>query len=180
MLAALVATAPAATAAQAPRDRLDVYTGVVSSGQLSEFVDLGIDRHELELSRVAARGGKALVRVEAILSGKQAAGLRDEGLDLAPKTVDGKTVAQRATMLAQDGHEVFRKYSGPGGLKEEFEQAAADNPKITKLISYGESLNGQDIVALKVSKNADRKRDGSRPSVLYLGASMRASGSRPR
>ena len=72
--------------------------------------------------------------------------------------------------MAANGHEVFRKYSGPGGLKEEFEEIAADNRKITKLISIGETIRGEDIVALKICKNARRHRDGRKPSVLYMGA----------
>ena len=110
------------------------------------------------------------MRVETILSGDQADALRDEGVEMSPKEIGGQTVAQRATMLAAQGHEVFRKYSGAGGLKEEFEEAADDNHRLTKLVSIGKSLNGQDIVALKVSEDADRKRDGRKPSVLYLGA----------
>ncbi len=79
-------------------------------------------------------------------------------------------MAQRATLQAADGMEVFKRYSGPGGIKEEFEQAARDNRKITKLVTYGETVNGDEIVALKVSKNAAKDRDGKKPAVLYLGA----------
>jgi predicted ATPase with chaperone activity len=57
--------------------------------------------------------------VEAILSGSQASDLRREGIDLALKQVDGQSVAQRATLQAANGFEVFRRYGGPGGLKEE-------------------------------------------------------------
>ena len=173
LLAALVATATAAPKAQSSaQTRLDVYTGRVSVDQLRELAAIGIDRHELDISRVrnAQAGVKATVRVEAIMSRAQANGLRDAGIELEAKKLDGKTVAQRATMMAAQGHAVFRKYSGPGGLKEEFEQVADANRGITKLISIGKSLRGQDIIALKVSKGADRKRDGSKPSVLYLSA----------
>ena len=153
-------------------DHLDVYVGEVAASQVSDVVELGIDRRELELSRVPGEeGAKAQVRVEAILSQAQAAQLRRQGLDLRTKKVDGgQTVAQRATALAAEGFEVFSKYSGPGGLKEQYEQLAVDHPTITKLVSIGQTVNGQDIIALKVSKNADRLRDGKKPAVLYLGA----------
>jgi hypothetical protein len=167
MLAVLFATTATAGAAE----RLDVYVGEVAGDQVGEIVDLGIDRHELELTPVRGeRGPKAHLRVEAILSGPQAAALRREGIELEPKRIDGQTVAQRATALAAEGFEVFRPYSGPGGLKEEFEQAARENRKIAELQSYGKSLNGEDIVALKVTKHAGKQRDGSKPAVLYLGA----------
>jgi hypothetical protein len=120
LLAGLVATATAAPKAQnTAQTRLDVYTGRVSVDQLRELAAIGIDRHELDISRVrnAQAGAKATVRVEAIMSRAQANGLRDAGVELEAKKVDGRTVAQRATMQAAQGHAVFRKYSGPGGLK---------------------------------------------------------------
>jgi hypothetical protein len=171
MLVALLATGFSAGAQGGAPPGLDVYEGTVPGDQVSEIVDLGVDRQELEVVPApSARGDKARVRVEAILTRKQAASLRRDGIELAPKRIDGQTVAQRATLQAADGFNVFRQYSGAGGLKEEFEQAAADNPKITKLVTYGQSLNGEDIIALKVSKHADKDRDGRKPAVLYLGA----------
>ncbi|HEU0042823.1 MAG TPA: M14 family metallopeptidase, partial [Jiangellaceae bacterium] len=153
-----------------PGDHLDVYTGEIASADIGEIVELGIDRHDLKLSAVRGEhGAKSKVHVETILSGAQAEQLRGKGVDLKPKEIDGQTVAERATLQAASGYEVFRSYSEEGGLQDEFEQIAADNPDVTKLISIGQSTNGQDIVALKVTKNPDQK-DGRKPAVLYLGA----------
>jgi hypothetical protein len=164
---AMLASPAAASAA----DGLDVYVGEVPRDRLADIVALGVDRHELEMSAVRGqRGPRALVRVETILSGKQATDLRREGVELAPKRIDGQTAAQRATAQAAQGFEVFRTYSGPDGLKAEFEDMASDNRKIADLVTIGRTLNGQDIVALKVSKNARSQRDGKKPAVLYLGA----------
>jgi predicted deacylase len=69
-----------------------------------------------------------------------------------------------------DGYTVFRQYGAHGGLKDEFERLAARNPRITKLVTIGETHRGQDIVALKVSRHARQTRDGRRPAVLYVGA----------
>ena len=173
MLAALLVSSAAANAApqaqNTQRERLDVYTGVVGAGQIAQINELGVDRHELKVSPEGRIGGKlARYRVETILSGRQAESLARQGIVLAPKKIGGKTAAEQATARAADG--VFRRYSGAGGLKEEFTQVAARNPKITKLISYGTTVNGQDIIALKVSTNARRTRDGRKPAVLYLGA----------
>ena len=132
MLAALLATGFSAGAQDSAGERLDVYTGTIAGDQVSDIVDLGVDRHELEVAPApSARGERPKVRVEAILSGRQASALRRDGIDLSAKRIDGRTVAQRATLQAANGFEVFRRYSGPGGLKEEFEQAADDNRKIT-------------------------------------------------
>jgi murein tripeptide amidase MpaA len=47
---------------------------------------------------------------------------------------------------------------------------AADNRRIAKLVTVGQTVQGKDIIALKVTRNADTSRDGSKPAVLYLGA----------
>ena len=172
LLAGLLAqTTAGAAPPNRDRDRLDVYVGELTGGQIPELVELGVDRQDLELSPVAGqRGPKAQVRVEAILSGKQARGLRSRGIEMRAKKIDGQTVSRRATLQAAEGFEVFRTYSGAGGLRDEFEQVAEDNPRITKLVTYGRTVNGQDMVALKVSRQAKRMKDGKKPAVLYLGA----------
>ncbi len=158
-------------APQSSRDRLDVYVGELTPAELEAVVDLGVDRHDLSLSRVAGQDGdKALIRVETVLSTREAAKLRRQGIDVRTKKVDGQTVAQRATALAAEGFTVWSKYSGPGGLKEQYEAVAAANPKITKLVTIGQTVQGQDIIALKVTKDARYYKDGKKPSVLYLSA----------
>ena len=173
LLTSLVSITTGAGAAPAGRgadNRLDVYIGDLDGSQIADLVALGIDRHELELRALRGeRGAKSEVRVEAILTGQQAQRLRRQGVEMRLKRVDGKTAAQRSTLQAASGYEVFRSYSEPGGIKDEYEQVAADNPRITKLVTIGQTVQGQDIIALKVSKNAHRK-DGKKPSVLYLGA----------
>ncbi len=168
-LAAVLASA--ATAAAAPAPQLDVYAGDVPRDQLGKIVELGIDRHEIEISKATgASGAKAEVHVETIMSADQARALAAEGVAMEPKEIGGQTVAERATLRAADGFEVFKRYSGPGGLKEEFTRTAIRNWRIAKLVKYGKTVNGEDIIALKVSKGALSRRDGSKPAVLYLGA----------
>ena len=80
------------------------------------------------------------------------------------------TASEAGTVASAVGEEVFRPYGWPGGLKDEFAQLAADHPDITKLVTIGQTVQGEDIVALKVSRDAGRLRDGRRPATLYLGA----------
>ena len=40
-------------------------------------------------------------------------------------------------------------------------------PKLTKLVLIGKTIQGQDILAIKVTKDAAQLADGTRPSVLY-------------
>ena len=79
------------------------------------------------------------------------------------------TVSESGTASA-GGDGVFRPYGAPGGLKDEFAQLAAEHPDITKLVTIGETVKGEDIVALKVSRDARRIRDGRRPATLYVAA----------
>ena len=169
----MMTVAPTGAAPPEPdgSDRMEVYTGEVSVDQLTDIVELGVDRHDVEVSSLAGeKGEKAQVRVETILSKAQVRRLADQGLELRPKTIEGQTVTQRATAALEEGLDVFRTYAGPDGLKQEFEQVAARNREITKLTTIGQTINGQDIIALKVTKNARRTRDGKRPAVLYMSA----------
>ncbi len=166
-----VGAMPSGPPAPGGPDRLEVYTGEVSNAQLADIVDLGVDRHEIGVAPLAGeKGPKAQVRVETILSGEQARRLADQGLALTPKRIEGQTALQRSTEALEEGFEVFRKYSGADGIKAEFEQVAARNRQITKLVTIGKTVQGQDIVAMKVTRNARRTRDGARPAVLYLSA----------
>ncbi|MFZ0139438.1 MAG: M14 family metallopeptidase, partial [Aeromicrobium sp.] len=160
-----------ASVAAPPDDHLDVYVGEVAAGQVSEIVDLGVDRHDLQLSKIKGeKGKKAKVRVEAIISAAQAKQLAKQGVEMQTKKVDGETASERSNRLAAEGYEVFKKYAGENGLRAEYEQAAADNPSIAKIVTVGKTVNGQDIIAMKLSKNARKDKDGKKPSVLYASA----------
>ncbi|MDA0166134.1 M14 family zinc carboxypeptidase [Solirubrobacter ginsenosidimutans] len=159
----------ATTAVAAPAPQLDVYVGDVQRDALGKLVDLGVDRSEIDLSAAKA-GAKGAVHVETILSGEQAQELADQGVTMTPKEIDGQTVTQRATAKAAAGLNVFKKYGGPGGIKEEYAQVARRHPLITKLVTIGKTTNGQDIIALKVSLGAPLLKDGAKPSTLYMSA----------
>nr|WP_211340178.1 M14 family metallopeptidase [Solirubrobacter pauli] len=162
-LAVSLTATGSAGAASAP---LDVYVGDLSRAQIAQVVKLGVDRHELKFSK-AREGGKDSARVEVILSGAQADKLRAEGVELEAKEIDGKTVAERATLQAADGMEVFKSYDE---IKADFEKAAKKYWPIAKLVNLGKSGRGKDIVGIKISLGAPLTRDGSKPAVLYIGA----------
>jgi Zinc carboxypeptidase/Immune inhibitor A-like, MAM domain len=147
-------------------DVYDVYQGQVDLDALAKMRAAGVDPHDLT---VTSPSGDQ-VEVEVVLSGEQADQLAEEGVALEPKLVDGQTVAELSTLQAEAGFEVFRPYSGPGGLKEEFEQIAADNPDIVKLVTIGQTQQGQDIIALKITRKANREKDGAKPATLFSAA----------
>jgi len=141
---------------------LDVYTGVVSSETLGRIVRQGYDIAD---ARQAAGG----VRVDLVLTKAEVAKLGAQGVAVQPRRdAQGRTQAQRAAAQAAGGFNVWRSYDEPGGIRDELYSIARRNPQIVKLEVIGQTLQGREIVALKVTKNAKTVADGTRPSVLYM------------
>ncbi|WP_411106135.1 M14 family zinc carboxypeptidase [Streptomyces sp. cmx-4-9] len=160
-LAALPAAAQARPAPSAPgADEVRVYEADLTKEQVPLVLALGQDAHEL--SERAPDTGTA--EVELFLTGDQAAKLAAQGVTLAERTVPAGAAAR--SRAAGDG--VFRPYSGKGGLQEEILRTAQEHPALTKVVSLGKTVQGKDILALKVSKDARRAKDGGKPSVLYM------------
>ncbi|MCC3768569.1 M14 family metallopeptidase, partial [Streptomyces sp. UNOC14_S4] len=139
---------------------LSVWTGKVTAAQLPLLLAAGVDGHELGAPPAAGRAAP----VELVLTGKQAAGLRARGVDLTERRVSKKTQER----LKAEGDHVFRPYGPKGGLEEEIVNTGRAHPGLTKVVNIGKTVRGQDILALKVSKDAEKTRDGAKPSVLYL------------
>lgn len=161
-LAALPAAAHAQASADArsAADEVRVYDAEVTKEQVPLILAAGQDAHEL--SERAPETGTA--KVELFLTGGQAKDLAAQGIALAERKA-----AARATARSQAvGDGVFRPYSGKGGLQEEILRTAQENPGLTKVVSIGKTVQGKDILALKVTKNARKSKDGDKPSVLYM------------
>ncbi|MEU3511821.1 M14 family zinc carboxypeptidase [Streptomyces longwoodensis] len=141
-------------------DGVKVFRAEVTKQQVPLLLAAGQDGHELGES-VPARGTAA---VEVYLTDDQAKKLRKQGVHLTEHTLSAK--AEQRVEAAADG--VFRPYSGSGGLKEEILRTAQQNPGLTKVVSIGKTLKGQDILALKLTQGARKTKDGAKPSVLYL------------
>ncbi|WP_139416207.1 M14 family metallopeptidase [Agromyces laixinhei] len=141
-------------------DRLAVYTGAVDAAGLAAIVELGVDRSEIVTTPGADAG---TVDVEVILSGEQVAELAKAGTEL-----EQKASSQRRALVQGDG--VYRTYSGAGGIREELVAQAAANPTIAELVVIGQTINGQDITAVRVTKNPTKVKDGKRPATVFSGA----------
>ncbi|MEU5422717.1 M14 family zinc carboxypeptidase [Streptomyces sp. NPDC020667] len=160
-----LAAAPFAHAQPAPGTTADsgtlsVWTAKVTSAQIPLLLAAGIDGHELGERVTVGRTAP----VELTLTPAQAAGLRGQGVDLTEKRVPRKTQER----LKATGDGVFRPYGPKGGLEEEIVATARAHPGLAKVVSIGKTVRGQDILALKVTKDATRTRDGARPAVLYM------------
>jgi hypothetical protein len=159
--ATLASTATAAAAPPHERDPLDAYTTAATPKQLTILRELGYD--------VTARqvGGK--LETDVVLSRAQRAQLTARGVRTRLTRVPGgQTVRQYAAAQAQDGFTVWRSWDEPGGIQDQMRAVAADNPRIAKLVTLGTSTQGREILALKLTRRARSRPDGSRPAVLYL------------
>ena len=160
-----------APAAAQPGDQpgvdLEVYTGQVDPAGVQMMRELGVDAADVA---GADSGSGATNEVEAVLSEAQAAKLRKAGVDLRVKTVDGVAASEVLRAQAAAGWQSFRQYGAPGGIKDEIFAAGGAHPDIAKVVRVGWTTKGQEILALKVTKDATRIRDGRRPSVLYASA----------
>ncbi|MGW2829082.1 M14 family zinc carboxypeptidase [Streptomyces sp. NPDC001286] len=155
-----IAQAQNGTSQGSDPNEVDVYRAEVSAQQVPLLLAAGQDGQELG-EQVPAKG-KATV--EVYLTGRQAGKLRKQGVHLTEHTLSAK--AEKRVDTAAQG--VFRPYSGSGGLKEEIVRTGQLNPGLTKVVSIGKTVNGQDILAVKLTKDAKKTKDGSRPSVLYM------------
>ncbi|MEU0723530.1 M14 family zinc carboxypeptidase [Streptomyces sp. NPDC006140] len=141
-------------------DEVKVFRADVTHEQVPLLLAAGQDGHELS-EQVPEKG---TATIEVILTDQQAKKLAKQGVDLTEH--DLSTKAEARVEAASEG--VFRPYSGKGGIKEEILRTAQENPGLTKVVSIGKTVRGQDILALKLTKGAKKTKDGSKPSVLYL------------
>lgn len=162
----LAASPPAVTQEDPGGSGLEVYVVEGQVAQLNELAEVGIDTSHV----VQESAGAGQVRLDAVITESQAAQLRKEGLDVRVKRVNGRKASEEAARQNAAGYEAYRSYSEDGGIEDELRAAAAANPGISKLVSIGKTVNGQDILALKVTKDARLHKDGKRPAVLYGGA----------
>ncbi|MEU7255893.1 M14 family zinc carboxypeptidase [Streptomyces rimosus] len=160
MAAVPAAQAQARDGGGGDRDAIGTWSGQVSAAQVPLLLKAGVDGHELGAQ--VPKAGKGQVEVQ--LSAAQAAGLRKQGVQLTRKIVSPET--QRK--LRAQGDRVFRPYMGVNGLMKEMIDTARFNRKLAKVVSIGKTVRGHDIMALKLTKNADTTEDGAKPAVLYL------------
>jgi Zinc carboxypeptidase len=153
--------APGAGGGTRSRVSLDMYTATVSAAKYRQLLSRGIDVASAE------RAGKR-VRLDLVLTRGQASALRAKGVRTTLiRNSKGLTVRQAAAVQAQGGYVVWRDYDSKNGLRDELYKIAADNPGFTKLEVIGHSNEGREILALKLTQDAQSVADGARPAVLY-------------
>ena len=170
LVTGLLSAVPTAVAAPSGGGSdLEVFVGRLTPAQVESLAAAGLDHEDV------ATGGlrDGTVPVEIVMSERLGAKLSAQGFDLQVKRINGKKASVVAAEQAQAGFEVYRSYSEAGGIRDELRATAAAHPRLAKLVSIGKSVQGQDILAVKITNNARGVRDGSRPAVLY-GAAQHA------
>src|SRR3954447_5733975 len=160
-VAAVLLCVPAPTALAADDLGLDVYTVTATPQQASDLAEQGVD---IAAQRPSAAG------VELDLVPHKAGAQKPLKTGLKPdlkRVQGGITVKQFALRQEAAGFKVWRSWDEPGGIRDELVQVAKDNPDIVKLVSLGKSRQGRDILALRVTENAKKGTDASKPNVLY-------------
>ncbi|MET8525001.1 M14 family zinc carboxypeptidase [Micromonospora sp. NPDC005172] len=147
------------------REGLEVYVGTVDGKQRDLLREAGVD-----LGHDATADSTGRTAVETVLTPRQAKRLIDKGVPLRVKKVRGKDASQALREQAAGGWSAFRPYSEPGGLRDEMTATAARFPKLAKVETIGRTQQGKPILAVKVTRDARKVRDGQRPAVLYSGA----------
>jgi hypothetical protein len=142
---------------------LDAYTATVTPEQAAALSGEGVDI----VRATPVAGG---VQVDAVLSAADQARVKERtGVDMRlERNRDGQTAREAATFQAQAGYQVWRSWDEDGGIKDEVDQVAEDNPGLVKRVVLGNTVEGREVVALKVTRDANSVPDGQRPSVLFV------------
>jgi zinc carboxypeptidase/immune inhibitor InhA-like protein len=152
----------AGTASAKAPGTLNLYSAKVGASGLQKLTAGGYD-----VASVRQEGRRT--EVFLVLSKAEAGKVRKDGVRVRlVRDSHGRTQLQRASLQAAGGFNVWRSYDEPGGIRDELYEVAADNPDITKLEVIGETEQGREILAIRLTRNAGTTADGSKPSVLYV------------
>ena len=159
-----VSGAPSSGATKRTGDSgLEMYRTTVDTATFKEITQGGFDVAAVEQKR----GG---VELGLVLSSQERKELRDDGVDLKVwRDRQGRTQSERFSLQADEGFEVWDDYDSDGGIEDQIRDIARENRGIAKLVKLGESHQGRDILAIRLTQGARGVPDGKRPAVLYQG-----------
>ncbi|HSJ61094.1 MAG TPA: M14 family zinc carboxypeptidase, partial [Jiangellaceae bacterium] len=158
--AAVISTATAQPGSDS-QARLELYQATVDESQYQQLVAGGHDIAHVEETLDG-------FVVQVVLRPNDRNKLRREGFDFqVVRNEDGLTATQAATLQQQSGFNVWRPWDGDGGIEEQLRDIAEQYPKLTQLHTIGTTHEGRDILALRVTSNAQNVPLGKRPAVLY-------------
>jgi Zinc carboxypeptidase len=146
---------------------LRFFTATVDATTLQELVNEGYDVTPAETTMKGTRVG-------LVLSAGERKALEAKGMSLTFQSAGREQKAARQAVAAADsiyGWDVFRSYDEPGGIEDQIREIAArpQNRGFLKLYDIGNSIQGRDILAIRMTQGARGLPLGKRPAVLYQG-----------
>ncbi|MDQ3943719.1 MAG: M14 family metallopeptidase [Actinomycetota bacterium] len=130
----------------------------------------GLVRAGYDVAAARPAPGPAL-EADLVLSPAEAETLRATGLSLHRwRNVEGRDVLELARSQAGGGYSVWRSWDEDGGIADELSELARAHPDLVEHRVIGHSVEGREIVALRVTAGAGSVPAGTRPAVLHLSA----------
>ena len=149
--------------AQAQGPNLELYRATVDAEQYQTLLAGGHDIASVEET------GDGFV-VEVVLSPSERNRLSRDGIELEiVRNADGLSASEAAAQQRRSGYRVWRPWDGPAGLEQQIRSVADEHPGIAELHTIGQTHQGRDILAVRVTAGVGDVPLGERPAVLYQG-----------
>ena len=162
----LIGTVVTPTFAQAPppeaHGRLQLYEATVDAEQWAIIQGMGLDVANVDETLDG-------IHIQLVMYPQERNTLRKQGIDLRPvRNEDGLTQIEAANQQSVHGFDVWRSFDEPGGIEDQIRAIANDphNRGFVQLVDLGDSHQGRDILALRLTQGAGVPV-GSRPAVVY-------------
>ena len=155
----------AASVASGKPGSLKMFGATVDAATLQELVNQGYDVTPVDFSLEG-------VDVALVLSPGERQVLEAKGVELTLQSSPREGRDQQADAAASIfGWDVYRSYDEPGGIQDQLRAIAADpqNRGFVKLYDIGNTIEGRDIWAIRMTQGAAGLPLGRRPAVLYQG-----------
>jgi hypothetical protein len=156
---------PAGVVATGKPGNLKMFGATVDTATLQELVDQGYDVTPVDDSLEG-------IQIALVLSPGEQRVLQAKGLDLTLQSAPQEREAQQVDVASQSiyGWDVYRSYDEPGGIEDQI--LASDdgqNHQFVKLFDIGNTIQGRDIWAVRMTQGAQGQPLGERPAVLFQG-----------
>jgi Zinc carboxypeptidase len=144
---------------------LKMYSATVDTATLQELVNEGYDVTPTDDS---VEG----IDVTLVLSAGERKALEAKGVELTIQSAPRERQA-RAAVAAPDqsiyGFDVYRSYDEPGGIEDQIVSIGtrSQNQGFTRLFDIGNTIEGRDIWAIRMTQGAQGLPLGKRPAVLF-------------
>jgi murein tripeptide amidase MpaA len=163
LASALVISTATAQPGPEAQARLELYQASVDAEQYLQLVEGGYD-----IAYVEETADGYVVQV--VLRPNERNRLNREGFDFeVVRNADGLTSQQAAEQQKQRGYRVWRPWDGAAGLENQLRAVAEEYPGIAEVHTLGQTHEGRDILAIRVTSDVANVPQNERPAVLYQG-----------